>query len=87
MWICIKGCSGFFFSQFTATPPSPTSQLETGDLQSSQRNASVQSLLLADYSLYNQWQPSADEGDVANFREFLDKTQYLMNTLYLIANP
>ena len=32
------------FSQFTATPPSPTS---LRDLQSSQRNASVQSLLLA----------------------------------------
>ena len=26
--------------------------------------------------LYNQWQPSAGEGEVANFREFLEKTQY-----------
>ena len=40
-----KNCG---FSQFTATPPSPTS-LAVRDLQSSkQRNASVQSLLLAD---------------------------------------
>ena len=53
-------------------------------LQSSQRNASVQSLLLAGNFLYNQKQPSAGEGEVANFREFLGKTkQYLMNTLYL----
>ena len=57
------------------------------DLQCSQRKASVQSLLLAGSFLYNQWQPSAGEGEVANFREFLDKNQYLMNTLYLIANP
>ena len=33
----------------------------------------VQSLLLAGIFLYNQWQPSADEGEVANFREFLEK--------------
>ena len=51
------------------------------DLQSSQRNASVQSLLLAG-NFYNQQQPSAGEGEVANFREFLGMTQYLMNTLY-----
>ena len=43
------------------------------DLQSSQRNASVQSLLLAGNFLYNQSKPSAGEGGVANFREFLDK--------------
>ena len=50
------------------------------DLQSSQRNASVQSLLLAGNFLYNQQQPSAGEGEVANFREFFKK-QYLINTL------
>ena len=43
------------------------------DLQSSQRNASVQSILLAGNFLYNQYQPSAGEGEVANFREFLEK--------------
>ena len=43
------------------------------DLQSSQRNASVQSLLLADNFLYNQKQPSAGDGEVANIREFLEK--------------
>ena len=43
------------------------------DLQSSQRNASVQSLLLAGNFLYNQSQPSACEEEVANFREFLEK--------------
>ena len=36
-------------------------------------NAKVQSLLLAANFLYNQWQPSAGEGEVANFREFLEK--------------
>ena len=39
------------------------------DLQISQRNASVQSLLLAGNFLYNQIQPSAGEG------EFLEKKQ------------
>ena len=44
------------------------------DLQCSQRNAIVQSLLLAGNFLYNQQQqPSAGEGEVANFREFLKK--------------
>ena len=38
------------------------------DIQSSQRNASVQSLLLASYFLYNQYLPSAGEGQVVNFR-------------------
>ena len=47
--------------------------LSVRDLQSSQRNASVQSLLLAGIFLYNQYQPSAGEGEVANFREFLEK--------------
>ena len=63
--------------------------IAVSDLQNSQRNASVQSLLLAVNFLYNQsqpivqpnGQPSAGEGKVANFREFLEKTQYLMNTL------
>ena len=48
-----------------------------------QRNASVQSLLLAGNVLYDQQQPSAGEGEVAKFREFLEKTQYFMNTLYV----
>ena len=42
------------------------------DLQSSHRNASVQSLLLAGDFLYNQKQPNAGEEEVANFREFLE---------------
>ena len=42
-------------------------------LLSSQRNASVQSLLLACNYLYNQWQLSAGEGESAKFREFLEK--------------
>ena len=42
-------------------------------LQSSQRNAIVQSLLLAGSFLYNQKQPSANGGEVTNFREFLEK--------------
>ena len=50
------------------------------DIYSSQRNASVQSLLLAGNYLYKQ----KGEGEVVNFREFLGKkTQYLMDTLYL----
>ena len=59
------------FSQFTASPPS-------------QRNASVQQLLLDGDFLYNQQQPSAGEGEVANSKEFLEKSQYLVDTLYLI---
>ena len=47
------------------------------DLQSSQRNASVHSLLLAGNFLYNQQQPSAGEEEVANFREFQER-----NTIY-----
>ena len=47
--------------------------LAVRDLQSSQRNASVQSLLLAGIFLNNQYQPSAGEGEVENFREFLKK--------------
>ena len=43
------------------------------EFQSSQRNASVQSLLLAGNFLYNQQQPIAGEGEVANFHEFLEK--------------
>ena len=42
------------------------------------RNGSVQSLLWAGHFLYNQYKPSAGEGEVANFREFLEKTQYYM---------
>ena len=53
------------------------------DLQSSQRNASVKSLLLAGNIFYNQKQTSAGDVEVANFRELLEKTQYLMNTPYL----
>ena len=47
--------------------------IAVGGLLSSQRNASVQSLLLAGNFLYNQWQSSAGGGEVANFREFLEK--------------
>ena len=59
------------FSQFTATPS--LAYIAVRDLQSSQRTAIVQSLLLAGNFLYNQKQPSAGEGEVANFREFLKK--------------
>ena len=61
----------YVFSPFIATPS--LAYMAVRDLQSSQRNASVQSLLLAGYSLYNQYQPSAGEGELANFREFLKK--------------
>ena len=44
------------------------------DLQSSQRIVSVQSLgTPIGKFLYNQYQPSAGEGEVANLREFLEK--------------
>ena len=46
--------------------PLPRLHIVVRDLQSSQRNASVQSLLLAGYFLNNQWQPIAGEGEVAN---------------------
>ena len=59
------------FSKFAATPPSP--YIAVRDLLSSQRNASVQPLLLAGNFLYNQQQTSASVGEVANFWEFLGK--------------
>ena len=43
------------------------------DLESSQRNAGEQSLLLAGNFLYNQQQLSSDKRVVANFREILEK--------------
>ena len=52
------------------------------DIQSSLRNASVQSLPLAGNFLYNQKQPSTGEGEVANFLELLEKTQYLINAFH-----
>ena len=64
------GCSGknvFFF-----TIHCNAAYIVARDLQSSQQNASVQSLLLAGNFLYNQYQPSAGEGEVANFPEFLE---------------
>ena len=43
-----------FFSQFTVTPHWPIAYIALRDLQSSQRNTSAQSLLLAGNFLYNQ---------------------------------
>ena len=43
----------------------------------------VQSILLASNFLYNQQLASAGEVEVANFRKFFKKAQYLMNTLYI----
>ena len=45
------------------------------DLQSSQRKVSVQSLILAGNFLYKQ--PSAGEGEGANFREFLENENHV----------
>ena len=60
------------FSQFTATPPSPSSLKETF-------NASVQSLLLAgNFCTTNRSRVLARE----MWQTFEKKTQYLMNTLY-----
>ena len=43
----VTGCSGnIVFSKFTATPPSP--YIAVRDLQSSQRNASVQALIFSE---------------------------------------
>ena len=50
------------------------------DLQSSQRNASVQSLLLAGNFLYLC---NSSRVLTREIRAFLKKTQYLMNTLYV----
>ena len=69
-----------FFSQFTATLlTSLQNPQQLLNLQNSQHNASVQSLLLAG----NFVQPIAAEGEVANLQEFLEKTQCLFNTLQL----
>jgi len=65
-------CSGKiqFFSQFTETPPSVAHGCKRPSKLSSQCE---RTLLLAGNFLYNQKQPSASEGDVANFQEFLEK--------------
>ena len=58
---------------FTIHSDPSLAYIAVGDLQSSQRNASVQSLLLAVNFLYDQLQPIAGQEEVANFREFLEK--------------
>ena len=60
-----------FFLKIHCNPS--LAHIDVRDLQNSQLKASVQSLLLAGNSLYNQYQPSAGEGELANFREFLKK--------------
>ena len=62
------GCSGKLCSFKIHCNPF-LAYIAVRDLQSSQRNASVQSLLLAGNFLYNQQQPSAGEGEVAIFNE------------------
>ena len=71
------GCSGKIVFLHNSLQPLPRPH----------RNVSVHSFLLAGNFLFNQYQPSAGEGEVANFREFLEKTQYLMNTLYIKRRP
>ena len=71
-FVSITGCSGKIVF-FTIHCNPSLAYIAVRDLQCSQRKASVQSLLLAGSFLYNQWQPSAGEGEVANFREFLEK--------------
>ena len=56
--------------------------IDVRDLQSSQRNASVHSLVLAGNFLVQPIAAECWRGKVANFRGFLEKKQYLMNTLY-----
>ena len=46
------------------------------DLQSSQHNESVQSLVWAGHFLYNQQQPSAEEGEVVKFLKFKKKHNF-----------
>ena len=53
--------------------PLPLAYIAVRDLQSSQRYASVQSFLLAGNFFHNQYQSGADEGEVVDFREFLEK--------------
>ena len=55
---------------FTIHCNSSLAYIAVRDLQSSQRSASVQSLLFTGNFLYNQKQPSAVEGEVANFQLF-----------------
>ena len=66
------GCSGKIVF-FTINCNPSLAYIAVGDLQSTGRNASVQSLLLTGNFLYNQQQPSAGEREVANFRESLKK--------------
>ena len=81
--ISATGCSGkIVFFPIHCNPS--LASIAVRDLQSSQRNARMQSLLSAGNFLYNQQQPSSGEGEVSHLREFLEKTQYLMNTLYIL---
>ena len=73
IYIFVQGVQEKLCFFHNSLPPLPRRYIAVRDLQCSQRKASVQSLLLAGSFLYNQWQPSAGEGEVANFREFLEK--------------
>ena len=44
------------------------------------------SKLSTNFFLFYQLQPSAGEGEVAIFREFFEKKQYVMNSLYVTQN-
>ena len=69
------------FSQFNATPLSPTSLLETFKALNAMR-AKSHSYWLVIFCTTNSSRV------LANFREFLEKkTQYLMNTLYICMKP
>ena len=77
----------WFFSQFTATPHSPTSLFR--DLQSSQqRNAGVQSLLLAgNFLCTNKSSRVLARERWQTLENSWEKTQYIMNTLYKMLEP
>ena len=69
----IKRC---VFSQFTATHP-----LHVEEQFILARDPKAQTLILVDqFCTANT--SCAGEGEVANYRQFLEKTQCLMNTLY-----
>ena len=77
------GCSGKIVFFHSSLQNLPRLHIALRDLQSSQRNASVQSLLLAGLFCTTNSSGVLARGRWQTFENFWEKTQYLMNTLYM----
>ena len=79
------GCSGKIEFFHSSLQPFPRLHIAVRDLQSSQRSASVQSLLLAGLFCTTNSRRVLARERWETLKNSWEKTQYLMNTLYLFA--